>query len=183
MKKLALATALVGASVAAQADYVPFILTDSFVANQFQPVPGSLGGSPDSGSLQLDLDTFVLSGSVAISSVTNVTNFDYTADWSLSMITGALTVSNRSCTNNPGDVFGACTTFMLEQVYATTNDAGPGSTNFTVTSPEPGSAVANVYSFNFQAVGGPVSEVPVPAAAWLFGSALVGLAGIGRKRA
>jgi hypothetical protein len=27
-----------------------------------------------------------------------------------------------------------------------------------------------------------VSEVPVPAAAWLFGSALVGLAGIGRKR-
>lgn len=27
-----------------------------------------------------------------------------------------------------------------------------------------------------------VSEVPVPAAAWLFGSALVGLAGVGRKR-
>jgi hypothetical protein len=26
------------------------------------------------------------------------------------------------------------------------------------------------------------SAVPVPAAAWLFGSALVGLAGIGRKR-
>jgi hypothetical protein len=28
----------------------------------------------------------------------------------------------------------------------------------------------------------PVSEVPVPAAAWLFGSALLGLAGVGRKR-
>ena len=28
----------------------------------------------------------------------------------------------------------------------------------------------------------PVNPVPVPAAAWLFGSALVGLAGIGRKR-
>lgn len=32
------------------------------------------------------------------------------------------------------------------------------------------------------AVGSEVSEVPVPAAAWLFGSAIVGLAGIGRKR-
>ena len=31
-------------------------------------------------------------------------------------------------------------------------------------------------------VDGTVSAVPVPAAAWLFGSALVGLAGIGRKR-
>ncbi len=31
-------------------------------------------------------------------------------------------------------------------------------------------------------VGSAVSAVPVPAAAWLFGSALVGLAGIGRKR-
>ena len=30
--------------------------------------------------------------------------------------------------------------------------------------------------------GSAVSEVPVPAAAWLFGSALVGLAGLGRKR-
>jgi hypothetical protein len=27
-----------------------------------------------------------------------------------------------------------------------------------------------------------VNPVPVPAAAWLFGSALVGLAGVGRKR-
>ena len=31
-------------------------------------------------------------------------------------------------------------------------------------------------------IGTEVSAVPVPAAAWLFGSALVGLAGIGRKR-
>ena len=30
--------------------------------------------------------------------------------------------------------------------------------------------------------GGTVSAVPVPAAAWLFGSALVGLAGVGRRR-
>ena len=30
--------------------------------------------------------------------------------------------------------------------------------------------------------GAPVSEIPVPAAAWLFGSALVGLIGINRKR-
>lgn len=35
-----------------------------------------------------------------------------------------------------------------------------------------------LYKLEFAAV----SEVPVPAAAWLFGSALVGLAGVGRKR-
>jgi hypothetical protein len=29
---------------------------------------------------------------------------------------------------------------------------------------------------------GPVSEVPIPAAAWLFGSALIGLGGVARKR-
>ncbi len=33
-----------------------------------------------------------------------------------------------------------------------------------------------------QLVFTPVSEVPVPAAAWLFGSALLGLAGVGRNR-
>ncbi len=32
-------------------------------------------------------------------------------------------------------------------------------------------------------IGNEISEVPVPAAAWLFGSGLLGLAGIGRKRA
>lgn len=31
-------------------------------------------------------------------------------------------------------------------------------------------------------IGTPITAVPVPAAAWLFGSALVGLAGVGRKR-
>ena len=46
----------------------------------------------------------------------------------------------------------------------------------------PASAAAAAASYiNF---GGaePITAVPVPAAAWLFGSALVGLAGIGRKR-
>lgn len=57
-------------------------------------------------------------------------------------------------------------------------------------------AATDLFSFTFNAVGssmsldtvaidiGPssVSEVPVPAAAWLFGSAVLGMAGIGRRR-
>ena len=37
------------------------------------------------------------------------------------------------------------------------------------------------YSYNF-AILAPVASVPVPAAAWLFGSALIGLVGIKRKK-
>lgn len=39
---------------------------------------------------------------------------------------------------------------------------------------------ANTTTINFSVNG--VSEVPVPAAAWLFGSALIGLAGVGRRK-
>ena len=49
-------------------------------------------------------------------------------------------------------------------------------------SPSPlGGTLFNVGTFTVT-IGSEVSAVPVPAAAWLFGSALVGLAGIGRKR-
>jgi hypothetical protein len=44
-----------------------------------------------------------------------------------------------------------------------------------------GSEYAQDYVFVFKKGDG-IAAVPVPAAAWLFGSALVGLAGIGRKR-
>ena len=43
-----------------------------------------------------------------------------------------------------------------------------------------GDPYAQDYSLTFSSADG--SNVPVPAAAWLFGSALVGLAGVGRKR-
>jgi len=38
-------------------------------------------------------------------------------------------------------------------------------------------------AFSFVAKIGPITAVPVPAAAWLFGTGLVGLAGVARRRA
>lgn len=40
----------------------------------------------------------------------------------------------------------------------------------------------DVISAGAYGAGGTINAVPVPAAAWLFGSALVGLVGVGRKR-
>ena len=52
--------------------------------------------------------------------------------------------------------------------------------NITWTSSTPKLALGNPAHVNMSLTA--TSAVPVPAAAWLFGSALVGLAGIGRKR-
>ena len=62
----------------------------------------------------------------------------------------------------------------------TGGDINPGSV-FTV--PE-----ANTYSVNFAGFGGmeivvDLAPVPVPAAVWLFGSGLLGLVGVARRRA
>lgn len=51
-------------------------------------------------------------------------------------------------------------------VYSTTGTSGAGAVTLAATT-----------TITLEA-----SEIPVPAAAWLFGSALIGLAGIGRKR-
>ncbi len=45
------------------------------------------------------------------------------------------------------------------------------------------SLAANTTDFNYTIAGTELTPVPVPAAAWLFGSALLGLAGVGRRRA
>jgi len=54
-----------------------------------------------------------------------------------------------------------------------TGSLGPGTYTFWFQE----TAASVDYSLNFQ-----VSEVPVPAAVWLFGSALVGLAGVKRRK-
>lgn len=51
-------------------------------------------------------------------------------------------------------------------------------TELTTNAADPGNA--STYSFTVTSIVAP--EVPVPAAAWLFGSALLGLAGVGRRR-
>lgn len=80
----------------------------------------------------------------------------------------------------------AGTTGAWEGITITLNFSGDYS-SFTGTIAaieESGSGLThNVTTINYDVAGvAEVSEVPVPAAAWLFGSALVGLAGVGRKR-
>jgi hypothetical protein len=88
---------------------------------------------------------------------------------------GALTGGTAVCTG------GSCTSFDLNSLFAL--DAAY-AVEFGTFIPQ-GSDVA----INFLSTSGStgyslnsVEAVPVPAAAWLFGSALIGLAGIGRKR-
>lgn len=57
--------------------------------------------------------------------------------------------------------------------------AGVSLTSFTLT-PEQDGAETAVY---LHSVDFTVSQVPIPAAAWLFGSALLGLVSVGRRRA
>ena len=45
-----------------------------------------------------------------------------------------------------------------------------------------GEALVDIYDFTFVADGTSVNPVPIPAAAWLFGTALIGLVGFGRRR-
>ena len=77
--------------------------------------------------------------------------------------------------------------------FANANDLGSAAANLYVltTSSTTGTDSARAFQSSFglslladgtlKSVGG-VSEVPVPAAIWLLGSGLVGMAGVGRRR-
>jgi len=107
-----------------------------------------------------------------VANITTQNNGSVTA--STSPLPGALTNTNTSTCVGSKLVCGAAggastltgftfngTSGTFQQTIVTTN--GPTSTNYVFTAQAP--------------------EVPLPAAAWLFGSALLGLVGIGRRRA
>lgn len=72
-------------------------------------------------------------------------------------------------------------TVDLQAVGATTGIVARGSLDFN-TNTWTAYVVSGSDGSLEQIASGTLSAVPVPAAAWLFGSALVGLAGVGRKR-
>ena len=74
---------------------------------------------------------------------------------------------------------GPATTYNLTHLFPTTLT---GQTfDFINPNIAGGSNVSNNYQFYISTVS--ISAVPVPAAAWLFGSGLLGLAGVARRRA
>lgn len=118
----------------------------------------------------------------------NPGNFQYSADWTMYMASGALIANNVSCVSlDAGDFCGSgalgdlvnnggfvSPVTFLETSGVPVNASTTSDFDLFFTTISNG---GNEYDYKFT-----WTTVPVPAAAWLFGSALVGLAGIKRKR-
>jgi hypothetical protein len=101
------------------------------------------------------------------------------------------TQTSSSCENGQTNFLGkVCTSFAtatpswegltLDFVFSADYSTFSGTLTGTDTS---GSGISrNTTTINWQIAGTAAPEVPVPAAAWLFGSGLVGLAGMARRR-
>ena len=156
-----------------------------------------LGGTPGTFTMQTSTTTVVdfplaMGGSIEsdITGSFNAQNFIWYG--SLSIDNGSTNIT--SCVTNsgpPGGGFNFCnqatavnpnpfvisnfTSYDLDGLHVSFDVVAPTTTNATY------GDFNTVVTYDLYAMA-PPAEVPVPAAAWLFGSALVGLAGIGRKR-
>lgn len=103
------------------------------------------------------------------------------------------TQTAATCANGQTSLLGkVCTAFAsaskdwegltLDFVFSADHTSFTGTLIGTDTSGS--GAASNTTAINWQiaGTGGPAPEVPVPAAAWLFGSGLIGLAGAARRR-
>jgi len=133
----------------------------------------------------LDTATFDLTWTATSTITSGYTNGTVTSQTTFNLLSGVGTTTVTNCVNNGGTLIDLCTQIALNTPAATNLVVGSAPQQLpiilidssTVNSPV-GDIFANTtYTFNL-----PAPEVPVPAAAWLFGSALVGLAGVGRKR-
>lgn len=100
--------------------------------------------------------------------------------------TGSSTTT-LTCTNGPTDAVGSCNNITLNSPAALFGAASYYSSqgftlsggSFNIKSLNAGANVVTTYTLTAAAA----PAVPVPAAAWLFGSSLLGLAGAARRRA
>jgi hypothetical protein len=175
MKKIALAIALtVAASSASAATYT---LTSATTTNLFGATAlDVLGGSAD-----------VTGGAVTITGadvqyVSATAGFDFNYDATATVGGDAVIKGTESCANTGAqDACGANLGNWVIGPYG--NDNAISAVSIT----EAAGILTVSYDYNF--FGGTTNQeyvftqaVPVPAAAWLFGSALLGLVGVGRRR-
>jgi hypothetical protein len=107
--------------------------------------------------------------------------YSYDADSRTLTITNALLTSTNSVYSCAGSAFqcgGELPSFQLSMTLTFADDALSTFSGVATATNDDGQGSA--YSYNWSLNG--QSQVPVPAAVWLFGSGLVGLAGVARSR-
>ncbi|WP_101756710.1 VPLPA-CTERM sorting domain-containing protein [Oceanicoccus sp. KOV_DT_Chl] len=117
----------------------------------------------------------IISGEVTLVEDNSPAAMEYSADWAIDLEESKLYTSNIQCQIT--NALDSCSTFLngskVEDITVSTDEFG----NTVIVWEDFSSGINNVYSFTIAP-----SAVPIPAAAWLFGSALVGLIGVKRNK-
>lgn len=178
VKTFACTALLLGAAATANAATVTYGLSNPVSGNSYGAVPMD----SVSGTFVYDDVANTLTGNIAYTWNYPIQEIDmaYSADWAIDMDTGNLIASSVSCTDSNALAPDGC----ADQIAPPAGFDGSmsiiagslGSASATLKRFTGGAPVASGYN-TFE-----LTEVPVPAAAWLFGSALLGLAGVGRRK-
>ncbi|WP_101759882.1 VPLPA-CTERM sorting domain-containing protein [Oceanicoccus sp. KOV_DT_Chl] len=148
-------------------------------------IGGATGSITGSGMGALDSNTGIISFSSVVNSVTPVTNVFIHYVGTIDTIAQTTSYISTACIEG-GGILPNCGGRLLGypevigHVSETFSGAasGVGDVLTLVAVSDWGSGISAVTTYTFTVP----NPVPVPAAAWLFGSALVGLAGIKRKK-
>ena len=172
-------------SVSAQAATVAYQVTSVKIGNQY--TAGGGGYAPDAtalnpaGYLSYDTVTQVLTGWQRHQSNASQAKYWYQADWSVDLSVNQNTTANTQCIDLGGTFGGGCASFS-NGLSGTAISLSAGNLGITTNGNlislkwlQPGAPGGNFITTN-------LTSIPVPAAVWLFGSAL-GLMGIARRRA
>ena len=171
MKKLALAIAMVSAASASQA--AVYNLTDYSLKNNYT------GGAYFSQAVTISGTTDILGPVFTVTGVSVTTGggfgISYTGGtWIFNAIAGTLESIGGTCVGSAN----ACAGPFTAGTYTFSSDAFGLVPVFNLTGLQSPVSPGNQQRFTFTEA----PAVPVPAAAWLMGSGLVGLAGIARRR-
>ena len=193
--------ALVGLSIltlSANAAPVTWVLNDVTFASAEVMGPGPYDGTA-SGSFTYDADTNIYSNVNITTTGSGVWGTDNCGDSDLcgayiraTNLYAPLTATSLQITPTSSDPLDSTGYYGISlqfesaltnaggtvQLYTAGGTDGEGVCKYSDCLPEGAAGVTAFRGFS----GGSVSSIPIPAAAWLFGSALIGLAGIKRKK-
>lgn len=189
IKTLLAVAVLAGAGAAHAATIASFTVTESGNST-YGAIPissQSLTGIADldsSGVLTITLSGLIDASGVGYGTANISTVNQFTGSIAAGVFTPASAQSKTtSCTNNgSGTICGLVTLNTLVPLTSfggTISLSGGGTLTGTISSTGSNGVVSKLTSTD---VLTPVSSVPVPATAWLFGSGLLGLAGVTRRR-